>query len=61
MYSRNSNDPNIRAFYIKYCKIMNNVIKEVIKQHYSRLITKSDNKIKTTWNIVKGRQEKILK
>jgi hypothetical protein len=53
IYSRNSNDPNTRAFYIKYCKILNNVIKEAKKQHYSRLITKSDNKIKTTWNIVK--------
>jgi hypothetical protein len=26
--SRNSNDPNIKAFYIKYYKILNNVIKE---------------------------------
>jgi hypothetical protein len=29
IHSRNSNDPNTRAFYIKYCKILNNVIKEV--------------------------------
>jgi hypothetical protein len=42
-YSRNSSDPNTRAFYNKYCKILNNVTKEAKKQHYSGLITKSDN------------------
>jgi hypothetical protein len=45
-YSTNCNDPNTRVFFIKYCKILNNVIKEAKKQHYSRLIAKSDNKIK---------------
>jgi ribosomal protein L33 len=30
--SRNNNDTNTRAFYIKYCKILNNVIKESKKQ-----------------------------
>jgi hypothetical protein len=48
-----------RAFYIKYCKIVNNVIKEAKKQHYSRLIVKSDNKIKTTWNIIKKETGKV--
>jgi hypothetical protein len=52
--SRNSNDPNTRAFYIKYYKILNNVIKEAKMEHYSRLIAKSDNKIKTTWNITRS-------
>jgi hypothetical protein len=59
IYSRNRNDPNTRAFYIKYYKILNNVIKEAKKQHYCRLIAKSDNKIKTTWNIVKQDTGKI--
>jgi hypothetical protein len=31
--------------------ISKKVIKEVKKQYYSRLIAKSNNKIKTTWNI----------
>jgi hypothetical protein len=57
--SRNSNDPNTRAFYIKYCKIPNNVIKKAKKQHYSRLIAKSNNKIKTTWNVIKRETGKI--
>jgi hypothetical protein len=51
--SRNSEDPNTRVFYIKYCKILKSVIKEAKKQYYSRLIAKSDNKIKMTWNIIK--------
>jgi hypothetical protein len=59
IYSRNSNDPNTRGICIKYCKILNNVIKGAKKQHYSRLIAKSDNKIKTTWNIIKRETGKI--
>jgi hypothetical protein len=59
MWSRNSNSPNTRAFYIKCCKILKNVIKEANKQHYSRLIAKSDNKIKTTCNIIKRETGKI--
>jgi trehalose/maltose hydrolase-like predicted phosphorylase len=58
IYSMISNDPNTRAFYIKYCKILNNVIKEAKKQHYSRLIAKSHTNIKTTWNIVKKEDKK---
>jgi hypothetical protein len=38
---------------------MNNVIKEARKQHYSRLIAKSDSKIKTSWNIVKRETGKV--
>jgi hypothetical protein len=48
-----SNDAVIKAFYIKYCKILNKVIEEAKKQHYNRLTAKSDNKIKTAWNIKK--------
>jgi hypothetical protein len=45
--------------FIKYCKILNNVINEAKKQHYSRLTAKSDNKIKTTWNIIKRETGKM--
>ncbi|PNF23822.1 hypothetical protein B7P43_G15913 [Cryptotermes secundus] len=57
--SRNNNNPNIRVFYVKYCKILRNVIKEAKKQHYRRLIAKSDNKIKMTWNIIKRETGKM--
>jgi hypothetical protein len=60
IYSRDSNDPIIKAFYMKYCKILNKVIQEAKKQHNNRLIAKSDNKIKTTWNIIKQETRKIL-
>jgi hypothetical protein len=59
IYSRNSNDPNTRAFYNEYCKILHNVIKEAKKQHYSTLIAKSDNKVRTTWNIIKREMGKL--
>lgn len=29
MYGRKSNDPNTRAFYTKYCKIVNNAVRQV--------------------------------
>jgi hypothetical protein len=58
IYSRNSNVPNTRKFYIKYCKILN-VIKKAKKQHYSRFIAKSDNEIKTAWNTVKRETGKV--
>jgi hypothetical protein len=58
IYSRNSNAPNTTAFYIKYCKILNNFIKEAKMQHYSRHIAQSDNKIKT-WNTIKRKTGKI--
>jgi hypothetical protein len=57
--SRDSNDGVIKAFYIKYCKILNKVIQHAKRQHYNRLIAKSDNKIKTTWDIIKQKTGKI--
>jgi hypothetical protein len=42
----------MRTYYNKYCKILGRVIKEAKRQHYCRLIAKSDNKVKTAWNII---------
>jgi hypothetical protein len=58
VYSRNSNYAQTKVFYHIYCKILNKVIKEA-KKHYSRLVTMSDNKIKTTWSTVKRELGKI--
>jgi hypothetical protein len=44
-HSRDNNDAVIKAFYIKYCKILNKVIQQAKRQHYNRLIAKSDSKI----------------
>jgi hypothetical protein len=49
----------MKAFYIKYCKILNKVIQTSKKQHYNRLIAKSDNTVKTTWYILKKKIGKI--
>jgi hypothetical protein len=38
---------------LKYCKILAKVIKEAKKVYYDNKITKSHNKIKTTWSIIK--------
>jgi hypothetical protein len=51
--SKSSNNPHMWAFYIKYCTILSRVIEEAKRQHYCRLIAKSDNQIKITWNIIK--------
>jgi hypothetical protein len=55
----NSNDPKAKAFYTEYCKTLRIVINEAKKQHYSRCIAKSNNKIKITWNIIKKETEKV--
>jgi hypothetical protein len=59
IYIRSSNNPHMRAYYIKYCKILYRVIKEAKRQHYCRLIAKSDFKIKTTWTIIKHETGKL--
>ena len=57
--TKNSNDLKARAHYMKYCKMLKKVIKEAKKQLYDRLIAKSDNKIKTTWNIIKNETGRV--
>jgi hypothetical protein len=50
----------MRAYYNKYCKILSRVIKEAKRQqHYCKLIEKSDNKIKTSWDIIKYESGKL--
>ena len=55
----NSNDPKAKVHYIKHFKILRKALKEVKKQYYSRLLAKSDNKIKTTWNIIQKEMGKV--
>ena len=49
-FTTNSSDSKPEVHYIKYCKIVGEVVKEAKHQHKSRLIAKSNNKI-ITWNI----------
>jgi hypothetical protein len=44
---------------LRTAKILRRVIKEAKKLHYNRLTAKSNNKIKTTWNIIKEDTGKV--
>jgi hypothetical protein len=59
VFTKNRDDPKGKASYIKYCETLRKVTKEAEKQHYSRLVAKSDNKIKTTWNIIQKKKGKV--
>ena len=50
---RQDDDPHFKLYYKKYCKVLTKVIKEAKKVHYDNKISKSYNKIKTTWSIIK--------
>jgi hypothetical protein len=43
---------------MKFCKILNRIKKETKRQHYCRLIAKSDKETKTTWNILVIKHER---
>jgi hypothetical protein len=49
----------MKAYYIRYCKILSRVIKEAKRQHYCRIIARSYTEIKTTWNIIKHDRGKL--
>jgi hypothetical protein len=57
---RENNETQHKLYYKQYCKILYKVIKEAKKLYYKDIITKSKNKMKTTWNIIqKGTGKKI--
>jgi len=58
-YKEKSNKPKAKAHYIKYCKILRKLIIKPNKQHYIRLIAKSNHKTKTTWNIIQKETRKV--
>jgi len=47
-----NNETEHKLYYKHYCKVLSKVIKEAKKLYYKEVITKSKNKMKTTWNIV---------
>jgi hypothetical protein len=52
--SRNTDNPELVRYYKKYCKILSDIIKLAKKHYYNKLITNSNNKIKTTWGIIRS-------
>jgi hypothetical protein len=51
---RNSNNVKLNEYYKLYSKTLSNIIKEAKKCYYNSQIEKSDNKIKTVWDITKS-------
>jgi len=51
--SRECNNSKLKAHYKYYCLILSRVIKTAKQLYYNNKISKSNNKIKTTWDIIK--------
>jgi len=51
--SRDSNNSKLKTYYKSYCLILSKVIKAAKHLYYNNKISKSNNKIKTTWVIIK--------
>jgi hypothetical protein len=60
LVTRDSNDPRLKSHYKMYCKILSKVIKEAKRNNYNSQIIESNNKIKTTWEIVKDESGKKI-
>ena len=50
--TRDTKEIKRKVHYKHYCKILTKVIKEAKRLYYKKVITKSKNKMKTTWNII---------
>jgi hypothetical protein len=49
---RNINDLELTRYFMKYCKVLAEVIKLAKHCYYNKLISNSKNKIKTSWSII---------
>ena len=58
--NRFNNDPGFKQYYKKYCKTSMLIITASKRKYYDTLISKSSNKTKTTWKIIKTITNKIL-
>ena len=56
MSCRDCNDTILKLQYKRYCKMLTNVIRTEKK----RLLSKSKNKTKTTWKIIKKKKKKEI-
>ena len=56
---RDNNEMKHKLYYKHYCIILTKVIKEMKKLYYKEAISKSKNKMKTTWNIIRKETRKL--
>ena len=54
MLCRSTKDPKLNTYYKKYCKILSDVIKTAKTRHYNNLLISSNNKAKTSWQIIES-------
>jgi hypothetical protein len=54
LLSRNLDDSELTRYYKNYCKILTEVIKLAKQRYYNKLISNSDNKIKTTFSVIRS-------
>jgi hypothetical protein len=57
----NTNKTELKVHYKRYCRLLSVVIKEAKRLHYKTIVTKSQNKVKTTWNIIRKETNQLLK
>jgi hypothetical protein len=50
---KTNSNPNLKSYFKTYSKILSNVIRAAKNLYYNGLILNSNNKTKTTWNIIK--------
>jgi len=53
LISRDSDNSKLKAHYKSYCLILLKVIKAAKQLYYNNKISKCNNKIKTTWVIIR--------
>jgi len=58
LLSRNCNNPEVKIHYKHYCSILRKTIREAKRLYFNELIVNSENKVKTTWKIIKNSTKK---
>jgi hypothetical protein len=51
---KSNNDPGLKEHYRKYCRVLGRVILIAKKLYLNKITTNSNNKIKTTWKVIKN-------
>jgi hypothetical protein len=57
IFTKNSNDPKAKAHYINKCNILKKIQRKLRNNTTVDLRAEHNNKVKTTWNIMKKGQE----
>ena len=56
---RDNNEMKHKLYYKQYCEILTKATMEAKKLYYKVAVSKSKNKIKTTWNIIHKETSKL--